>query len=361
MAERVVLHVGLMKSGTSFIQQVLRQNRKTLRRQGVLFPSPWNRQVQAVKEVSDHGGRGQPPLAEEGPWHDLVTEIREWSGTAVVSMEFLGPRAAGKAAEVVAAFAPAEVEVVITVRDLARTIPAMWQEGIQNRSRWTWEEYVAGVEAEDRRTPGPGRAFWNRQDAPGITEAWQRAAGRDRVVVLTVPPPGSAPELLWRRFGSLLPIDSDGLDLDVPSNPSLGLASLEVLRRLNERLEVAGNPLTPKQYDRVVKRMLAKRGLAGRSGDPRLGHDAAWVAERGERDLARLERLQPRVVGDLAELRCAPVPGSRPQDVTCDQQLDAALAALEQVVAALARRTVPGGRDQGNSGRRSRRRRPVEG
>lgn len=361
MAERVLLHVGLMKSGTSFIQQVLRQNRRALRRQGVLFPSPWNRQVQAVKEISSHGGPGQSPLPEDGPWQALVAEVRQWPGTAVISMEFLGPRAPGKAAEVVSAFAPAEVEVVITVRDLARTIPAMWQESVQNRSRWTWPEYVAGVEAEDRHSPGPGRAFWKRQDAPGVTATWQQAAGRDRVVVLTVPPPGSPPELLWQRFGSLLPVDSHGLDLDVRSNPSLGLASLEVLRRLNERLEAAGEPLTPRQYDRVVKRLLAKRGLAGRSGDPRLGHDAAWVAERGERELARLGRLQPRVVGDLAELRCAPVPGSRPEDVTCDQQLDAALAGLEQVVVRLARRTVRGGRDQDNSGRRSRRGRPVEG
>lgn len=338
MADRVLLHVGLMKSGTSFLQQVLRANRATLHERGVLFPSPWRRQVQAVKEVSSHGTGRQPPLASEGPWASLVAELRDWPGTAVVSMEFLGPRGPAKARDVVRALGPAQVDVVITVRDLARTIPAMWQETLQNRRTPTWPDYLAAVEAEDRATRGPGQAFWLRQDAPGITEVWQRAAGRDRVSVLTVPPPGASPELLWERFASLLPAGAVDVDLAVRSNPSLGLASLEVLRRLNARLAERPRTITPGQYERVVKQLIAKRGLAGRAGDPRLGYHADWVARRGERDIERLRELAPRVVGDLEELRCRPVPGSDPDDVGAEQQLEAALDALAAAVAGLARR-----------------------
>lgn len=339
MAERVVLHVGLMKSGTSFLQQALRHNRVRLHEQGVLFPSPWKRQVQAVKDISTRGLRDQPPLADDGPWRSLLDEVRRWDGTAVLSMEFLGPRGLAKAREIVGAFGPAEVEVVISVRDLARTIPAMWQESLQNRGTWTWEEYLAGVEGEDRTNPGPGRAFWTRQDAPGITEVWQEAAGRDRVTVLTVPPPGAPPGLLWERFASLLPIDATGIDLDVRTNPSLGLASLLVLRELNQRLDADGRTLTGRQYERVVKQLLAKRGLAGLEGDPRLGYAAAWVAGRGDRDVARLRALSPRVAGDLGDLRCRPVRGADAGAVTVEQQLDAALAGLTHVVTRLAKRT----------------------
>jgi hypothetical protein len=338
VAERVVLHVGLMKSGTSFLQQALRHNRVRLHEQGVLFPSPWKRQVQAVKDISARGLRDQPSLAEDGPWRSLVDDVRRWDGTAVLSMEFLGPRGLPKARQIVAAFEPAPVEVVVSVRDLARTIPAMWQESLQNRGTWTWEEYLAGVEGEDRTTPGPGRAFWTRQDAPGITEVWQEAAGAGRVTVLTVPPPGSPPELLWERFSSLLPVDGTGIELDVRTNPSLGLASLLVLRELNQRLDADGRTLTGRQYERVVKQLLAKRGLAGLEGDPRLGYDAAWVAERGDRDIARLRALSPRVAGDLEDLRCAPVRGAEVATVTVEQQLDAALAGLTHVVGRLAKR-----------------------
>lgn len=333
MAERVVLHVGLMKSGTSFLQQVLRQNNDLLREQGVLFPSPWRRQVRAVKDIitaSDQGGG-------TGPWPALVDEIGAWPGTAVLSMEFLGPRSPAKARQIVAAFAPATVEVVVTVRDLARTIPAMWQETLQNRGTRPWEEYLRGVETEDRSSPGPGRAFWSRQDAPGITETWQRAAGRDHVTVLTVPPPGAPSTLLWERFAPLVPVEGE-VDLDVRSNPSLGLASLLVLRELNVRIDAEAVPLTPRQYDRIVKQLLAKRGLAGLPGDPRLGYDAPWVPARGERDIERLRALAPRVAGDLDELRCQPVRGADPADVSAEQQLGAALTALTHAVTMQARR-----------------------
>lgn len=333
MAERVVLHVGLMKSGTSFLQQVLRHNKDLLREQGVLFPSPWKRQVQAVKDVIGDG---------TGPWPELVEEINAWPGTAVISMEFLAPRVPAKARQIVSSFAPATVQVVISIRDLARTIPAMWQEMVQNRGTTTWPDYLAGVKAEDRSSPGPGRAFWVRQDAPGITETWQQAAGRARVTVLTVPPPGSPPELLWERFAALVPIEGD-MDLDVRANPSLGLASVLVLRELNLRIDAEEDPLTPRQYERTVKQLLAKRGLTGLPGDPRLGYDADWVAARGDRDLERLRALAPRVAGDLDELRCPPVPGADPADVTVEQRLEAALVALTHAVTVLARRTASDG------------------
>lgn len=356
MAERVVLHVGLMKSGTSFIQQVLRQNDRLLRERGVLFPTPWNRQVKAVKDVIQHGSRGQEPLADDGPWRRLVGAAHEWPGTVVISMEFLAPRKLPTARRIIADFAPAEVEVVVSVRDLARTIPAMWQESVQNWGLTPWEDYVAGVRAEDRSRPGPGRAFWGRQDASAITEVWQKAAGRDRVTVLTVPPRGADPGLLWERFAALVPVASDGLDLDVRSNPSLGLASLLVLQRLNVRLRETSPPVTPKQYERTVKQLLAKRGMAGRD-EPRLGHDADWVAVRGAEEVERLRRLRPRIAGDLGELACAPVAGVQPTAVTTEEQLDAAVDALAEVTARLARKRNPDGAAPAGKGTRRQRKR----
>jgi hypothetical protein len=339
MAQRVVLHVGLMKSGTSFIQSVLRTNRKALRERGALFPSPWSRQVQGVKDVVAHGPR---ELADDGPWRSLASSCNAWDGTAVISMEFLAPRRLDKAREVVGSFGDAEVEVVISVRDLARTIPAMWQENVQNWGNGvSWEDYLTGVRDDDRSRPGPGRAFWTRQDAADITEVWQRAAGRDHVTVLTVPPRGAPPDLLWERFAGILGVDSVGLKTQVRSNPSLGLASLLVLDRVNRRLREAERPITPGEYERSVKRVLAKRGLAGRQGEPRLGYAdgvPAWVVERGDADIERLAALQPRVVGDLAELRCQPVSGVGPGEVGEEEQLAAAVDAVALLTQRLAKR-----------------------
>jgi hypothetical protein len=342
MAQRVVLHVGLMKSGTSFIQQVLRANRQALAERGVLFPSPWSDQVAGVKDIIARGSRGQDPLADDGPWRTLARRCREWDGVAVISMEFLAPRRLPKAREAVGSFGDAEVEVVLSARDLARTIPAMWQENIQNWGQGvSWDDYLDGVRADDRSRPGPGRSFWSRQDTATITRTWQKAAGRDHVTVLTVPPKGAPPELLWERFAGVVPVDSTGLKLQVRSNPSLGLASLMVIDRVNRRLRESDRPITPGEYERSVKRVLAKRGLAGRDGEQKLGYADGvpdWVVQRGDADIERLAALQPVVVGDLEELRCRPVSGVGPGAVSEEEQLAAAVDAVALLTQRLATR-----------------------
>ena len=80
MAQRVVFHIGLMKSGTTFIQGRLNTNRERLAEQQVLFPGPtWNRHVRAVSDLLQSQNR------KPGSWNSLVDEIREHDGTAVVS------------------------------------------------------------------------------------------------------------------------------------------------------------------------------------------------------------------------------------------------------------------------------------
>lgn len=338
MARRLVLHVGLMKSGTSFLQQVMQTNRRLLHDRGVLFPGPWRRQVQATRDIIEHGGADQEPLAGDGPWRSLMTQVDAWPGTAVMSMEFLGPRGRPKIRDIVRELPRTDLTVVISTRDLARTIPAMWQENIQNWGQRPWEDYLAGVRQEDRDGPGPGRGFWNRQDTPSIVERWQQGAGAERVTVLTVPPPGAPRPLLWQRFASILGVEPEGFDLDVASNPSLGLASLEVLRALNARLDggFAGRQIPTGTYERTVKRLLSKRVLAGRD-EPRLGYHADWVVERADADIVRLRALGVRVVGDLEELRASAVRGVAPAEVSAEQQLEAALDALALVTEKLAR------------------------
>ncbi|MFL6003092.1 MAG: hypothetical protein ACJ72P_09815, partial [Nocardioides sp.] len=48
----VVLHVGLMKSGTTFVQKSLFENKQALGEQGVLVPGTrWSKQAAAVQDV----------------------------------------------------------------------------------------------------------------------------------------------------------------------------------------------------------------------------------------------------------------------------------------------------------------------
>jgi hypothetical protein len=336
MARTVVLHIGAMKSGTSFIQHVLGGNRGVLAEQGFLFPgSTWRKQVLGVLDVLGQTRDGKVVEGSPGAWQRLLDEMERWPGTAVVSMEFLGPTPVADISRVVESLAPAEVQVVMTARDLGRNIPAMWQEAIKNGTSWEWGEYVgslaggaggAGGDADDVHA----RRFWRQMDYPRIARRWARVVGKDRFTLLTVPHPGAPAGLLWERFCSVVGLDPVQFELPGRSNPSLGAASALVLRALNEALP-EDLPLT--RYQHVVKHRLARDGLSGRAGtEAPIGFTAPWVADRTAEQVARLEQLGVTVVGDLEELRPAPAPGADPSDVPVEEQLEAAVAALAYLV-----------------------------
>jgi len=323
MATRVVLHIGVMKSGTSFIQQVLLANRKRLAAQGILFPGPrWRDQVVAVRDVMAHDAEGADALAPDGPWHRMVAQIREWRGTAIVSMEYLGPRGEDKVRFILDCFPEADVQVVLTARDLARSITSMWTESVQNRAYASWPSYLRSVRAE--RVDGAGRAFWRQQRVHEIAERWARLAGREHFTLVTVPPRGAPPTLLWERFCEVAGIPADLCDLDVPRNVALDAPSAMVMRALNERL--SGTALSEADYHRFVKKGLAKNGInhRPRRGEP-VGLQERWVLRKAAGELDKLRALDLRVVGDLDELTSHAVQGVDPSETSAEEQLAAAI------------------------------------
>lgn len=328
MASRLVLHLGSMKSGTSFLQNVLGRHKDQLAERGVLFAGPrWRAQVTAVRDLIAAGGPGQPPLADDGPWRRLVREIDAWEGTAVISMEFLAPRSEAKIAQILADFPDTPVEAVLTCRDLGRNIPAMWLEAVQNGGVTPWGQYLDSVR---QRKSGDrvARNFWKHQGIPEIASRWAKSLGHDRLTLVTLPQPGAGPDVLWRRFCDAIGIDPEGYDLDVRANPSIGLTSALVLLRLNQAYHEQYGAMPP-IYDTYVKHKLAKRGMVFRSKEePKLGLDASWVVKAGESQIERLQKAGHRVVGDLFDLRPVPVKGVHADKVSQAEVLDATVSAL---------------------------------
>ena len=319
MARRVVLHVGLMKSGTSYLQARLHANQDLLASRGVLFPGErWRDQVLAVSDVL---GRKQAGPSASGRWAPFVREIAAYDGDVVVSMEFLGPARPERIAAVVASLATTPVEVVVTLRDLGRGVPSMWQESLQNGGSFRFGKYVAALPGKRK----PARTFWRQQGMGRIVDNWVAAVGADRVTLVTVPLPGAEPEVLWSRFCEAAGIEGVGA-VEVPSvNTSLDAAAAMVLRDLNARLD---GGLSAKGYQDQVKFGLAKRVLAGRDGPPIGFVPLPWLEERSQQIVDRLAASGGRVVGDLAELAPVAVPGIDPDDVPDADVLAAAVHAL---------------------------------
>ena len=330
MADRVVLHVGTMKSGTTYIQSTLFENKAALAEQGVLVPGAgWGEQVRATLNAL---GREKHPTGLDltGAWERLAQECRDWQGTAVISVELLGPAGPKQIQQIVESFGDAQVDVVLTVRDLNRNVAAMWQETIQNGRWWTWTDYIAAAEVarpradrKDGEGGKAGRTFWRQQNAVRLARRWGSAAGRPPHVV-TVPHPGAAPDLLLGRFAEAAGFDGSGLRTGDRANAAVGAASAQLLRRMNDVLADRGLEFPAGMGAR--KHDLAKTVLAARAKqEPKIGLPVApWVEEQSTAMVRSLRDLGVVLHGDWADLEPVPVPGIDPTQVSPSEELEAA-------------------------------------
>ena len=329
---RVYLHVGEPKTGTTFVQQAMWNNRAQLAGQGVVLPGYSHRDHSRASRDLREAPRmaGDPAEAWAGEWDVLTGQALRATGAAVISDEVLAACNPPQAERGIRSLLPAEVHVVLTVRDIASLLPAEWQETVKCRGTVPWEQWLAGVigsaSAADRRRRS---WFWAVHDTLAILQMWSRHIPPDHVHVITMPRQGPA-GALWMRFASVLGIDSSSID--VPStrvNCSLGLAEAEFLRRMNEALSDG----TPEWfYTTNIKRVLGQNVLSARPPTLRLAlppAQQAWAAEQSEIMVAALRDSKYHIVGDLRDLLSLPASGRyvAPSRLPANQLLNAAVHA----------------------------------
>lgn len=310
-----MVHIGLMKTGTSFIQGRLAANTDLLAEQGLLFPggARWATQVRGISDLIGGKHHGS------GAWAELSAQVDGHDGTAIISMEYLAAVGRPAIERLRDRFPSSEVRAVMTVRDLGRAVPSQWQESVKNRATRSWEEYVEGI----RRHDEAGRPFWRQQGADRIAARWAEVLGAADVHVVTVPPPGSPSHLLWDRFAEVAGIGPAAWHRSTRSNPSLGAASTEVLRLLN--LATPDQPQAKSRVKRLARRIIAAQA----EPEDMIGFEPpAWLHDEADRIVAALTEGGYPVAGDLAELRPVAVPGVDPGSQSDAVRLDAAVRAL---------------------------------
>jgi hypothetical protein len=327
----VYFHVGGHKTGTTFLQNVLWHNRHELRRDGMLYPGKRRAaHVWANLDLRDAVFKGYRAPQVAGAWSRLVDEIRQWDGPAIIDHEFFSLASEEHIARAMADLDFAEVHVVFTARDMARQLPAVWQEWVKNRDTIRFADFLVAVRGDDTDEALRLRAL---HDAPAILAKWSVGIPASQVHVITVPPLGTDPSVLWQRFAKVIGIVANRYPTDIPStNTSLGAAEAAVLRRLNAELQTSR--VTQPHYDRTVKFHLAP-ALAQRPGTRiELPEDAFdWAVEQAGLAVEALAKPGYDIVGDLDEL----VPKSRPLGQNPDaaperEQAAAAIAGLAVLV-----------------------------
>lgn len=327
MTERVYLHVGAPKSGTTYLQSVLRANRDRLAEAGVLVAGRTHLDlVHAGMVVREDPRLAKLPDEASGAWQRVVEEVRAWPGeSAVVSYELFAGASAEQAHAALADLSGIEAHIVITSRDLAKALPSAWQERLKFALTTPLEKWVPrGEDAGPRAEWG-----WRTMDPAGVAARWGAELPPERVHIVTVPRRGAAPDELWRRFAAACGIDAPGLDLTVTTtNESLGPAAAEVLRRVNEHVgdTITGN----RQQARWLRDTLAHKVLVPLGGGS-LGVTDEQLADATARSEAAITALRERgydVVGDLFDLAATRPDGRRPGDVPAEELLDTAVQAV---------------------------------
>jgi hypothetical protein len=327
---RAYVHVGAPKTGSTFLQGLFWRNRAALLSEGLeVLGDNQGQHYRAGKDV-----RGMPFDANDpgvdwtGAWEDMAQRAATSASAAVVvSDEHLASLTSDQCRRVAASLAPRELHVVYVVRDLAGLLPSEWQEYVKHGSTLTFEDWSRRV--LERPRSGEARWFWSVHDPLSVVARWAEATDAHRVHVIAMPPRDAPRDELWRRFAGVVGVDPQVVrDLEAPGNTSLGLAAVEVLRRVNAALP----PDLPRWHRTgVVRDVLANQVLnpLGGEGRPSLPDDLARLVEqRARRTWERLPSTGCDIVGSLPPPRGAVAGDPPPDDAQVAEVAVAALAAM---------------------------------
>jgi hypothetical protein len=343
-SRRVYLHVGAPKTGTTYLQERLTLNARSLAEHDVHFPSRTPLSSPALfhfRAALDLLGQdwGGPVGHAEGSWDAIVRRVRRKSGSVVISHEILAPAEPDIIARAKRDLADSELHIVYTARDLARQIPAAWQESVKQGRKWSYHNFLDRLEH--------GKAwFYRALDLPSVLSAWGAGLPPERVHVVTVPPHGAGKDVLWGRFCHVVGIDPAWAPRHTDRlNQSLGVAETQVIRKLNRRMKRTAR--REASFDELIREMLAQNALVHARSAPVLLPTAMypWAEAETERWVDWLKGSGVHVVGDIDDLRPLPLgPEERyvdPDHVSTKRQLKVALDALSAMTREAARRPDP--------------------
>lgn len=316
MTRRVFLHVGLPKTGTTYLQDGIWKHKAALGDRGLLVPGRFRRRhLLASLDLREAPSLSDRPGDVAQPWTDLVEEILAWDGDALVSHEFFASARPRNIERAVADLGDRELHVIVTARPSSTVGVSRWQEWVKNGGTRPLEEFPP-------RLRGISEWKWASFDLATVLRTWGKVVPPERVHVLPLAPRGTSPDELWHRFLGVVGVD--GTDLPVaqkPRNISLGVAEVELLRRVNPYLEEFHGPMDRGLW---IRGYLGEGDVLPRTGEP-IGAPPELAAElrrRGEEARDLLQNHGYDLVGELDWLESPDHPEWRlPSDVSDGEML----------------------------------------
>jgi hypothetical protein len=301
-AQRVYFHIGAPKTGTSYLQRGLFENRSILKRQGVLYPAELPQDLfRAALDLCERSRHGYRHPAVPGSWNQMCRRVRRWEGVCVISEEALGGASREQAIRARDSVGPSEIHIVYTFRDLAQTMASGWQQAVRLGGRLSFGNYIEKLRTSRLEEPRPG--FWRNHDLPAVLNKWALELPPQQVHIVTVPVSGGPGEL-WDRFAKVIGFDPAAVPgPTAPQNTSLSQAEVQLLRAVNIHLR---GRLKHPLYGQIVSRGLVPNVLAPRAKSasrPVIPHEHyPWIVELTQDYIGYIEDKSYEVVGNTEEL-----------------------------------------------------------
>jgi hypothetical protein len=327
VADLVLLHIGQQKSGTTYLQEVLRSVA------GKAYPLPPGRRPELNHEHAMYG-----LLGTEFPWVSaeraaacqwgarwLVDTLRAARKPVVLSAEALSALRTPAIRHLAGLLGSSgDVTVVITARSLCHSLPSSWQQHVRNGRRRSMSGYLTAIAAQRSGDVEGDRDlhFWRAYGLSALVRRWADVVGIDRVRLVTNP--GHPPDLLWHRFAEaagLSHLRPRPEQLTARVHTALTAPEMTVLVALNALMEEGEDAVTLR--DRVVEAFISRPDRGPRVTLSREWREriAPWIAG----DLEAVAETGVAIVGDLDDLRICP---AEEPPITPEQVAAAAASAL---------------------------------
>jgi hypothetical protein len=228
MPSKVILHIGLPKTGTTSLQRAFFENRGQLAANGISYPLPtaskWNAQHDFVRAFRHGGANAVQPLFDEcrlqieGSDRLLMSseEFFTWRTPAVRAWKsYLDQR-----------FEAPSYRIHLCIRRWSDLVPSLWHQHVIYCGVSSFPEFALGQLLRILRE--------QHFQFEAIADAWIEAFGRDAVRIEPIERITEAGgDLVVQTFHSLLGIEAANLAGTYKSNRSLSAEQLELIRAVS--------------------------------------------------------------------------------------------------------------------------------
>ena len=240
MTRRVVIHIGPPKTGSTTLQDALRDNRDDLKRAGIRYAGSGTQSSAAAMWATRRKDRTTGRQVPASAWKQLLKEINDSiESTVVVSSEWFAAATSAQIRTISQELPGAEYQIVIALRSLDRILPSRWRQNVIEGATYSFTEWLELIFSPN--TNPYGTRFWHQHRHDELVQRWGEVFGQRAITAICVD--DADPDRLLRHMESLIGAEEGALGTSRHvRNVSLDGVTVEGIRRFNVLAEEYGVP-----------------------------------------------------------------------------------------------------------------------